>query len=95
MDNSHMDITSRQIKHTINVMSNTDLDSYDGLTKVIISAAKIEHKPQVRDDYTLIGSTLKACAQVYTELMNKSVKLSDERCMELGVTRDSKSPTQG
>ena len=59
VDEVNMDITSRQITDILNIISSRDPEYYEERTKSITSAAKKEHELKVRDNCTLIGSTLK------------------------------------
>ena len=51
--------------------------------------AKEENESNRKDDYTLIGSTIKTYVKVYKELGDKWINLTDNRVKELGITYKS------
>ena len=74
-------------------MSERDPSTHDTHTNVVINVAKNEHESKEKDDYTLIGSTLKTYAKAYKELRGTWVNLTDDIFSELQLTYKNKNST--
>ena len=70
-------------------MSEKDPSTYNEYTNKVIKAAKEENESNGKDDYTLIGSTIKTYVKVYKELGDKWINLTNSRVEELEITYKS------
>ena len=75
MDTYNSESMAREIASVVNMMPETDPSTYNRRTNQMIDAAKKEYTLEVRNDYTLIGSTLKTHAKVYEVLKGEWVAI--------------------
>ena len=89
VDTVNLDITARRLEDVVNTMLEKDPSTYDTYTDTVINAAKNENKSKEKDDYTLIGSTIKTYVKVYKGLGDKWINLTGNRVKKLGITYKS------
>ena len=75
-----------RLEGVVNTMSEKDPSTYNEYTSKVIKASKEENASNGKDDYTLIGSTIKTYVKVYKKLGDKWINITDNRVKELGIT---------
>ena len=83
VDAATLEITEMRLEGVVNPMSEKGPSTYNEYTSKVIKAAKEENESNGKDDYTLIGSTIKTYVKVYKELGDKWINLTDNRVKEL------------
>ena len=71
VDAATLEITVMILEGVVNTMSEKDPSTYNKYTNKVIKAAKGENESNGKDDYTLIGSTIKPYVKIYKELGDK------------------------
>ena len=80
-----------KLEGVVNTMSEKDPSTYNEYTNKVMKAAKEENESNGKDDYTLIGSTIKTYGKVYKELGEKCINLTDNRVKKLGMSTKNKA----